>query len=164
MRTLLAVVFLAMSTGATAQPKPQVQPCSGPEHGQFDFWVGEWRVTTPDGKHAGDNRIERILGGCALHESWQGAFGGRGFSYNAYDRDRKVWHQTWVDQQGNLLLLEGSLKDGAMVLSGTQGTTLNRITWTPNKDGTVRQLWESSTDQGKTWQSAFDGLYRRKST
>ena len=43
-------------------------------------------------------------------------------------------------------------------------TTLNRITWTPNKDGTVRQLWEASTDQGKTWQVAFDGLYRRKST
>ncbi len=160
MRVLLAVILLAMSADLSAQPGS----CTAPEHRQFDFWVGEWHVTTPDGKHAGDSRIEKVLGGCALHESWQGATGGRGFSYNAYDRDRKVWHQTWVDRQGNLLLLEGGLKDGSMVLSGAQGKTLNRISWTPNTDGTVRQLWETSTDQGKTWQSAFDGLYRRKST
>jgi hypothetical protein len=156
-----AVVLLAMGAEVAAQ---QPQPCAAPEHRQFDFWVGDWRVTTPDGKHAGDNRIEKVLDGCALHESWQGAGGGRGFSYNAYDRDRKVWHQTWVDRQGNLLLLEGGLRDGAMVLEGAQGATLNRITWTSNKDGSVRQHWEASADQGKTWQTAFDGLYRRKTT
>jgi hypothetical protein len=160
MRTAFLLLALAMSAGAEAT----AGPCSGPEHRQFDFWVGEWRVTAPDGKHAGDNRIEKVLDGCALHENWQGAGGGRGFSYNAYDRTRQVWHQTWVDRQGNLLLLEGGLQDGAMVLSGTQGATLNRITWTPNKDGSVRQHWQTSTDQGKTWQTAFDGLYRRKTT
>jgi hypothetical protein len=36
-----------------------------------------------------------------------------------------------------------------------------RITWTPNSDGSVRQHWESSTDNGKSWQTGFDGLYRR---
>ena len=36
----------------------------------------------------------------------------------------------------------------------------DRITWTPNGDGTVRQLWESSTDGGATWSVAFDGTYR----
>lgn len=164
MKTLLAVVFLAMCADVTAQGTAQPGPCAGPEHSQFDFWVGDWRVTTPDGKHAGDNRIEKILDGCALHESWQGASGGRGHSYNAWDRDRQVWHQTWVDRQGTLLLLDGGLKDGAMVMTGMQGNTLNRITWTPNKDGTVRQVWETSADAGKTWQVAFDGLYRRKST
>ena len=159
MRLAFAALLL-LSSLADAQP----MSCQAPEHRQFDFWVGDWRVTTPDGKHAGDNRIEKVLDGCALHESWQGASGGRGFSYNAYDRDRKVWHQTWVDRQGNLLLLEGGLRDGAMVLEGAQGATLNRITWTPNKDGSVRQHWEASADQGKTWQTAFDGLYRRKTT
>jgi hypothetical protein len=38
----------------------------------------------------------------------------------------------------------------------------NRITWFDNADGTVRQLWEISRDDGRTWQSEFDGLYRRK--
>jgi hypothetical protein len=160
----LWIAMLLLSAASTVPAQPPASSCAAPEHRQFDFWVGEWRVTTPDGKHAGDNRIEKVLEGCALHESWQGAGGGRGFSYNAYDRHRKVWHQTWVDKQGNLLLLEGGIEDGAMVLSGAQGAALNRITWTPNKDGSVRQLWETSADQGKTWQTAFDGLYRRKST
>ena len=158
MRTLLLVLSLAVSAGASAQPPP----CSAPEYRQFDFWIGDWRVTTPDGKHAGDNRIEKILDGCALHENWTGASGGRGFSYNAWDKDRKVWHQTWVDKQGTLLLLDGTFSNGRMVLQGVQGATLNRITWEPRKDGTVRQVWETSADQGKTWQTAFDGLYRRK--
>ena len=34
-------------------------------------------------------------------------------------------------------------------------------TWTPNPDGTVRQHWEISSDAGKSWTTAFDGLYRR---
>jgi hypothetical protein len=158
MRIAFAAILLALGTGAGAQPGP----CDSPEHRQFDFWVGDWKVMLPDGKHAGDNRIDRILDGCALHENWTGASGGRGFSYNAYDRDRKVWHQTWVDKQGTLLLLEGTFSDGRMVLQGVQGKALNRITWTPGKDGSVRQVWETSADQGKTWQVAFDGRYQRK--
>ena len=42
------------------------------------------------------------------------------------------------------------------------GRQLERITWTSNPDGTVRQHWEQSTDGGKTWTTAFDGLYRKK--
>jgi hypothetical protein len=28
----------------------------------------------------------------------------------------------------------------------------------------VRQLWESSKDDGKTWAVSFDGLYRKATT
>lgn len=156
MRIAAALVLLAITADASAA----ASACDTPEHHQFDFWVGEWTVATPDGKHAGDNRIERIVDGCALRESWTGAKGGVGTSYNAYDSARKVWHQTWVDRSGTLLLLEGGVVDGRMVLSGKSGTTLNRISWEPRKDGSVRQLWETSTDLGKSWQTAFDGLYR----
>ncbi|MBC2845573.1 hypothetical protein [Winogradskyella flava] len=41
------------------------------------------------------------------------------------------------------------------------GKLFHRVTWTPNKDGTVRQLWETITD-GTDITIAFDGLYRRK--
>jgi hypothetical protein len=37
-----------------------------------------------------------------------------------------------------------------------------RITWTPNADGTVRQFWDTSDDDGKTWVVSFDGIYRRQ--
>ncbi len=58
----------------------------------------------------------------------------------------------------------GALVDGSMVLSGSRpaangGTALHRISWTPNEDGSVRQLWETSLDDGSSWTVLFDGLY-----
>ena len=74
-----------------------------------------------------------------------------------------MWHQTWVDNTGRLLLLEGGLSDGAMVLEGTtqrDGKSVrHRITWTPRDGGTVQQVWAISQDDGATWTTAFDGLY-----
>ena len=147
---------------------PAAKPCAGPEFHQFDFWIGTWEVRTPDGKVAGTNRIEPILDGCVLQESWRGARGLSGSSLNMYVPSTQRWHQTWMDQQGTLLLLDGAFRDGAMVLTGetpsseTPGaTTLQRITWTPGTDGSVRQLWEVSKDAGTTWSPVFDGRYTR---
>ena len=160
--------LLGLPAGSVAQdtnaPSPQ-QACASPEHRQFDFWVGDWTVTQA-GKVAGSNRIERILDGCALLESWTGASGYRGNSLNFYDPARQRWHQTWIGTDGQGLALDGEFVGGKMVLAGTrhdpatQKTIHDRITWTPNPDGTVRQLWESSGD-GKAWSVAFDGLYKR---
>ncbi len=165
---LVAVALLAVGAAVAGEPAPAAPaaPCSSAEHRQFDFWLGEWTVTTPDGKLAGHNRITSILGGCALREEWSGAGGGSGTSTNVYDATRGVWHQTWVDAQGSLLVLEGGLRDGAMVLEGRtrgrEGKTLeNRVTWTPAADGSVRQVWDVSRDGGSTWKTVFDGLYRR---
>jgi hypothetical protein len=64
------------------------------------------------------------------------------------------------------LFLSGQYADGKLVYSGVapgpQGAPQQqRLTFFRNADGTVRQLWESSSD-GKQWQSVFDGLYVRK--
>jgi hypothetical protein len=29
-------------------------------------------------------------------------------------------------------------------------------------DGTVRQVWEKSKDDGQTWNAVFDGVYTKK--
>ena len=150
--------FAASAFAATA--------CDAPEHRAFDFWLGEWQVRTPDGKLAGVNRISQEYGGCVLHERYDTGRGYSGESLNIYDAGRKTWHQSWVDTSGTLLLLEGSLRNGNMVLEGqTVGTDAqtirHRITWTPNADGSVRQLWES-TDSKVQWGTAFDGQYTRK--
>ena len=112
------------------------------------------------------NSIKREIGGCVLHERYDTGRGYSGESFNIYDAARKVWHQTWVDSAGLLLLLEGGPRDGRMVLegqtTGTDGkTTKHRITWTPNPDGSVRQFWESTATNGD-WTVAFDGKYTRK--
>ncbi len=166
----LAVAISAAPPLVVAQEAPPAsapQPCAGAEHRQFDFWIGEWEVSTPNGAPAGRNRIAPILGGCALSESWTGAKGSSGNSYNAYDRQTGRWHQTWVDNGGLVLRLDGSFADGKMVLSGetrdSSGARVrNRITWQETAPGAVRQLWETSGDGGRTWSVAFDGRYRKR--
>ena len=158
---------LTLGSGPVRAQRPAHPPaCTSAEHRQFDFWIGDWNVTLPNGKFAGTNRIESILTGCVLRESWSGARGMHGTSYNIYDAAGHRWHQTWVDDFGNLLQLNGTFEDGKMVLSGEQkdstGTSLQRITWTPAGADQLRQLWESSSDGGKTWTVLFDGRYKRK--
>jgi hypothetical protein len=169
-RVALAALLLSSPTLPSAAQESGAPPprgCTAPEHRQFDFWIGEWDVTNPAGKPAGHNRIERILGGCALRETWSGAGGSHGTSYSAWDHQRRRWHQTWVDDDGLVLRLEGGFADGKMVLSGetldSAGATVrNRITWQETGPGMVRQLWEVSSDGGKTWRVVFDGRYRKR--
>lgn len=149
---------------AQSSANPPPRPCTAPEHRQFDFWVGQWEVHTPDGKRAGANRIRPILDGCVLHESWTGAGGSNGTSYNVYDQTRKRWHQTWVDNQGSLLQLDGTFRGGRMKLEGetrdsSGGRVLQRITWEQTAPKNVRQLWEVSSDGGGSWRVVFDGRY-----
>lgn len=167
MKYLIACLLLVCATALAqdaAKPPPAPPKCDSEQHRQFDFWVGEWNVTV-NGKPAGHNRITLVYGDCALREDWRSAGAFRGGSFNIYDRANDQWHQTWVDSTGTLLQLDGGIKDGKMVLTGQRPArdgrmTTNRITWTPNDDGSVRQLWETSTD-GETWATAFDGLYVR---
>jgi hypothetical protein len=53
-----------------------------------------------------------VLKGCALQENWVGAGGMSGNSYNAYDANTKRWHQSWFDDRGSTLQLEGHLEEG----------------------------------------------------
>jgi len=132
----------------------------------FDFWIGDWTVTE-NGASAGTNRIVAELDGAVLSETWSGTSGVRGRSLSFYDRHRRRWHQTWIDSDGGVLHLDGGPVGRAMRLEGEgtePGTLLpveERITWTPNADGTVRQHWERKALGMQDWTTVFDGLYRR---
>ena len=166
MLLLVSLTCLAQDTAvATPSPAPAPAPCTSEKHRQFDFWIGEWKVTM-NGQEAGTNSIRPIHNNCVLQENWQSAAGDNGSSFNIYDQGTNRWHQTWVDGSGSLLELNGEFVDGSMVLQGESpsaagsGKTLHRISWTPNPDGTVRQLWDSSED-GVNWKVLFDGLYEK---
>jgi tetratricopeptide (TPR) repeat protein len=141
-----------------------LRPCQAPEFGQFDFWIGDWDVTSPANPGGvSRNRISRINGGCTLREEYVTPMGYEGTSLNFYDAARKVWHQTWIDNQGQPLYIEGGFDGTSMVLATTADPqNVQRITWTPLPDGRVRQHWESTTDGGKTWSTVFDGYYSRR--
>lgn len=166
-----AVAFLGLllaglfSGAARAQAAPKY--CATPEYRQFDFWLGDWNVTNPSGKLAGTNNVTLIEGGCVLQEHWQSTGGSVGTSFNLYNAATKQWHQTWVDNSGGILLLNGGLSNGAMVLTQNRrlrdgSGVLERITWTPLAANRVRQLWDRSIDGGKHWSVVFDGIYTRK--
>jgi len=161
-RSILSIsAFIASLLLSTAAIAAAAKPCPDPAYWQFDFWVGTWDVTTPDGKTAGWNRIEKDSEGCALVEHWTGARGGSGTSLNFYEASTRRWNQIWVDNEGAVLRLSGGLHEGRMVLSGTSSSNAarQRITWTPLDGGRVRQHWETSDDGGRTWKTAFDGTY-----
>jgi hypothetical protein len=164
-KTVLAIVLALVAAQAVAVAQ-QTSGCADEKSGQFDFWIGEWDVLA-GGDTVGTNTIEPILDGCVLQENWLGAKGSAGSSFNFYNPQKGRWQQFWVWRNGTTLELEGEFADRKMVLSGDSvdregNVVANRITWYDNPDGTVRQLWEQSKDGGATWQTAFDGLYRKK--
>ena len=146
-------------------------PCKhNPKTKEFHFWVGDWNCYSANGSLAGTNNIVLLENDCVMQENWVGSGGtSTGTSYNFYNRTTDKWQQLWVDNRGNALQLTGQMEKGNMVLYSPEtttpagGTLIHRITWTPNPDGSVRQHWESSRDQQKTWTTAFDGTYRKKS-
>lgn len=155
---------LVLVSTAVAQTPPPVPP---PEARQFDFWIGAWEVFSPDGKKQGENRIEPMAGGWGLREDWTGTGGYTGQSLNTWMPDKQQWQQFWIGVGGALELAGGLNDQGEMVLGGKSTgpdgkETRQRITWTPNPDGTVRQHWEQSPDGGQSWTTVFDGLYRKK--
>lgn len=157
----LIFTFLIGTSTAYAQSN-----CDAPQYRQFDFWLGEWKVTTPDGKLAGHNTITLSHGNCVLSEHYITPTGFEGNSFNIFDRQNGKWHQTWVDNTGLLLKISGGMKNGAMVLTGEGkapdgSPLLHRITWTPNPDKTVSQHWQTSKDNGETWNRAFLGRYTK---
>jgi hypothetical protein len=163
---MMLLGFAFLSLAASVSPAVPAVQCGAPENRQFDFWVGDWQVHRPDGSFAGLNRITLEYGGCVVHEHYATGKGYAGESLNTYDPARKVWHQTWVDNDGLLLTLEGHWDGKNMVLEGIapgpKGVlTKQRITWTPNPDGSVRQLWESADREGG-WLTVFDGHYTKR--
>ncbi len=174
MRLISAVAAVLLASNALAATPAQKFGCPAAlaEYHQFDFWIGHWEVRDPSGKAiVGHSRIEPVADGCGISERWTGAKGSNGVSYNAWDDESKHWHQFWIgNNPGGVLQLEGGIDHGEMVLLGTKANAqtskpqLQRITWTPNKDGSVRQHWETSDDTGKTWMDAFDGIYRKEAS
>jgi hypothetical protein len=150
----------------TATPLPvRPLPCAGSEFQQFDFWLGNWKVTNPYGKHVGTSEISRAAEGCAIREQWKSPSGGSGMSINYFDPDDRKWHQDWVGGDGAILHLQGELVGNAMVLRGSSkapnGTVINRIIWTPLPDGKVKQEWSTSDDDGRNWKISFVGIYEK---
>jgi tetratricopeptide (TPR) repeat protein len=156
---------------AVEQAKKNQKPCaSAAENRQFDFWLGDWDVSTTSGAvPAGTSKIELILGDCVVQENWKSLnspYSGK--SYNIYDSALKRWEQYWVDNAGGNIFFHGELKDGVMDyytddLPQRSGPALRRhLQFFKLSEDKVRQFSQGSTDGGKTWSVEYDFTYVRK--
>ena len=167
MSVTLNKLFVVFSVSIVLMTSFQaVARCDSSQHRQFDFWVGEWQVSNKQNNNVSQSSISLINDGCGILEEYTTTTGFQGKSLNIYDATTQQWHQTWIDNSGTLLQLNGKFEQGRMTLSGMTfdkdgKEVLNKIVWTPNADGTVRQQWLVSNEQGKKWQQIFDGLYQQ---
>ncbi|MEX0649150.1 MAG: DUF1579 family protein [Balneolaceae bacterium] len=158
----------------------QVDPVSGqnrldntePEH-YFDFWLGEWELTwqNEDGTTAtGSNTIERILDGHIIREKFKAMTGDMagftGESYSAYNAGTGEWKQTWVDNQGAYLDFTGEISGDKRIfkrnaLSPEGDEFLQRMVFYNISEQSLTWDWETSQDDGQTWQLRWRIHYQR---
>jgi len=167
--SLFALLLAASTPQTPPPPAPPPVDCTDADHRAFDFWIGDWDVYATGTKIlVAHSRIEKIVG-CAISETYD-QFAGKGGqkvdyhgrSISSYVPADRGWQQYYVDNAGTAATLKGGAKDGGMQFFSKLGPVTSRMTLTPNPDGTVRQHGEVSTDDGKTWQPAYDFTYRKR--
>jgi hypothetical protein len=167
---LSARVLAAQSAASGSAPQRAPTPCADvAERHRFDFWIGEWEVTTQGGTRVGSSVVQSVSGGCALLENWTSARGGQGKSLNAFNPAVGQWQQYWIGQDGNPTEYRESTWAGTSIVfrahapaAGATPASALRLTFSPVDSVTVRQHGERSTDGGKTWSTQYDFYYRRK--
>lgn len=161
--TFLFFVLVSFLVCVNAQSDLKTNP-----NRQFDFWIGEWDVYTGENL-VGKNTIVFLQNKNVLQENWVSENDNfTGTSYSFYNAKTNKWHQVWVDKNGSNLLLSGNYHNGKMMLtSGLDSNmgemnSIHRISWTQLANGDVMQVWESTTDNGKSWNIQFEGIYKKR--
>lgn len=156
-----------MLAAGTCPAQTNQKPCSAPESGQFNFWIGEWNLTWNDTLH-GTNRIEKKFGNCTVHENFfDPNTNYRGESWSVYNPNTKMWQQTWIDDRGGYIALTGSMEGDKMVLTTGEKVTpkgkMNfRMLFYNIQPDSFDWSWDASTDGGTSWKTNWKIHYQRK--
>ena len=141
----------------------------------FDFWVGEWEASWSEGDGKvgkGTNRIEKILDGKVLKESFEitegQSVGFKGTSISVYQAAQKTWKQSWADNQSTFYYFEGALSGEnrifqTKVYPAADGKQLTqRMVFKDIRKNSMTWDWESSSDGGRSWTLSWRIEYQRK--
>lgn len=150
-----------------------VRPCMHDPHARdFDFWIGDWDVRPVGAPPVGPparNTVTLENNGCTVVEHWVALGGSEGQSFNLFDRSLGKWRQTWVDNVGGQHDYRGGLVGRDMTFegdtpapNGVLGRLPTRLTFFHISDDSVRQFSQVSNDSGRTWTTAYDLLYVRR--
>lgn len=128
---IAVILFAALSVSAASAEAPP-PACVAPEFRQFDFWVGRWNVSKPDGTRVGRSEITHLSDRCAILEQWTSAGNVTGTSINYYDAADAQWHQDWVGSDGAICISAAGCATAPWSLAATATTpTVPRRTASP---------------------------------
>jgi hypothetical protein len=158
---MLASLLLLAAAQAAPAPPP-APPCTAAEYRSLDFWVGEWELSFRQSDGSTGHAVNRItrdeLGACVISEHFEQAdIGYVGMSHSTWDRARKQWVQTWVDNQGGYITLAGGPVQGESF-----SFRLDTIEPRGPAKAHFRMIWQNVTPGSLTWrwqQRRPDGSY-----
>lgn len=164
-KTILTIAITLMTLTASIAQSEEIP--------SYDFWVGKWNLTWDDGEGKtgnGTNNIVKILDGKVIQENFEaleGKFKGfKGMSMSVYSPQRKVWKQSWTDNQGGYFDFTGGVKDGNLTFETTKREkdgvwSQQRMVFYNITDNSLTWDWEATTDSGKTWNLQWRINYQR---
>ena len=166
MKTVLFIFTSILSITVLAQ----VSQPSEEDLTKFDFWVGKWELTWQGGK--GTNLIEKKLNGKVIQENFEateGNFKGYlGTSISVFNPQDGKWHQAWADSNGGYIDLIGITQGNTRIFQTTRSRkrpdgaeAISRMRFYNITEDSFDWDWESSTDDGESWQLAWRINYQR---
>lgn len=142
-----------------------------PQYNQFDFWLGEWETemtSIPDFsvKRTGKDKVQSLLKGRLIEEVFTRDGDGEKFQrgYLTYlARDKKWQHIIYDAKWGEYRFLGGKRGDKLVLESPKDDTRplKHRETFSEITADGFNYTWQSSRDQGKTWNDVWKVKYKR---
>ena len=165
---LWALLWSGISAAQETTPSVS-QDCKAPEYRLLDFAVGSFTMHTAKGQLAGHLGFQKKLEGCAIAGYWAGSQGGQGEVNLYFDRSDGRWHQLYIADDGWVLHFSGQFVGPSLVMTGLNTFAdgrrgVQRMTWSMLPDGRLRQFWEISSKDGKSWETLFEALGKRVGT
>ena len=164
---LVLTTIIVLSLTATSFAATSTMPCATPEHKQFDFWLGNWKIGAPGSSATAHSTVTASLDQCLIVENWDGGRDHSGQNLFGYSADDNTWYGMFADNEGRVhVFTSGKVSAGAAEFEGTSRgpngeTVLNRVKIMRQDPNRVEQIWQKSTDNGKTWNIVFRSEYSR---
>jgi len=168
----ILIAAFSLSNAASAENDSAASACDS-DSCMMDFWIGSWQLSWDDGNGAtgtGTNEVHRILDGKVVSENFTALTGNlAGFNGKSWSvlTPGGIWKQTWVDNSSGYLDLTGH-KEGDKVIFQRSAirpdgkSVMQRMVFYDIEINSLTWDWESSTDEGVSWNLQWRIFYRRK--